>query len=182
MLQHMHKLIHLIIKTLLEGTWYYLHIRIKNKNSDRQNNFPIVKFWQNCLPALNPMPLLLYRFNSVAKKTNMLSISNKGKSGDIRIPTVMVFIFPDGYSESNIFYGQHANIVCLAWSPDKERFASGGMYMIVYVWTLNNSNTWVKIQDAHQLHHISLAWLVQHTLLTISHNCLQRTLPLDRAN
>lgn len=158
------------------------HIRIKNKNSDRQNNFPIVKFQQNCLLALNPMPPPLYCFNSLAKKTNMLSISNKGKSGDIKIPIVMVFSFPNDYSESNIFYRQHANITCLAWSPVKEHFASCGMYMIVYVWALNNLNTRVKIQDAHQLHHISLAWLVQHTLLTISHNCLQRTLPLDRAN
>lgn len=128
------------------------------------------------------MPLPLYHFNSMAKKTNMLNINNKGKSGDISILTVMVFSFSDGYSESTIFLWTTCKYYLSGWSPDKEHFASCGMYMIVNIWTLNKPNTRVKIQDAHKLHHISLAWMVQHMLLTISHSCLQRTLPLDRAN
>lgn len=49
-----------------------------------------------------------------------------------------------------MFYGHHAKIVCLAWSPDNEHFASGGMDMMVYVWTLSDPETRVKIQgDSH---------------------------------
>uniref|UniRef100_F7CZ45 WD repeat domain 1 n=1 Tax=Callithrix jacchus TaxID=9483 RepID=F7CZ45_CALJA len=59
---------------------------------------------------------------------------------------VTVFSVADGYSENNVFYGHHAKIVCLAWSPDNEHFASGGMDMMVYVWTLSDPETRVKIQ------------------------------------
>ncbi|CAD7675915.1 unnamed protein product [Nyctereutes procyonoides] len=84
---------------------------------------------------------------------------------------VTVFSVADGYSENNVFYGHHAKIVCLAWSPDNEHFASGGMDMMVYVWTLSDPETRVKIQDAHRLHHVSsLAWLDEHTLVTTSHD------------
>lgn len=84
---------------------------------------------------------------------------------------VTVFNVADGYSENNVFYGHHAKIVCLAWSPDNEHFASGGMDMMVYVWTLSDPETKVKIQDAHRLHHVSsLAWLDEHTLVTTSHD------------
>lgn len=48
--------------------------------------------------------------------------------------------------EHNVFYGHHAKIVCLAWSPDNEHLASGGMDMMVYVWTLSDPETRVKIQ------------------------------------
>ncbi|XP_074085893.1 WD repeat-containing protein 1 [Macrotis lagotis] len=84
---------------------------------------------------------------------------------------VTVFSVADGYSENNVFYGHHAKIVCIAWSPDNEHFASGGMDMMVYVWTLSDPETRVKIQDAHRLHHVSsLAWLDEHTLVTTSHD------------
>ncbi|TFK05963.1 B-cell lymphoma 6 protein [Platysternon megacephalum] len=84
---------------------------------------------------------------------------------------VTVFSVADGYAEHNIFYGHHAKIVCLAWSPDNEHFASGGMDMMVYVWTLSDPETRVKIPDAHRLHHVSsLAWLDEHTLITTSHD------------
>ncbi|KAF5927016.1 hypothetical protein HPG69_001649 [Diceros bicornis minor] len=84
---------------------------------------------------------------------------------------VTVFSVADGYSENNLFYGHHAKIVCLAWSPDNEHFASGGMDMMVYVWTLSDPETRIKIQDAHRLHHVSsLAWLDEHTLVTTSHD------------
>ncbi|KAK1346057.1 hypothetical protein QTO34_008526 [Cnephaeus nilssonii] len=84
---------------------------------------------------------------------------------------VTVFSVADGYAENNVFYGHHAKIVCLAWSPDNEHFASGGMDMMVYVWTLSDPETRVKIQDAHRLHHVSsLAWLDEHTLVTTSHD------------
>ncbi|CAM5109721.1 unnamed protein product [Eretmochelys imbricata] len=84
---------------------------------------------------------------------------------------VTVFSVADGYAEHNVFYGHHAKIVCLAWSPDNEHFASGGMDMMVYVWTLSDPETRVKIPDAHRLHHVSsLAWLDEHTLVTTSHD------------
>lgn len=47
--------------------------------------------------------------------------------------------------EHNVFYGHHAKIVCIAWSPDNEHFASGGMDMMVYVWTVSDPETRVKI-------------------------------------
>ncbi|KAL8207615.1 UNVERIFIED_CONTAM: WD repeat-containing protein 1 [Gekko kuhli] len=84
---------------------------------------------------------------------------------------VTVFSVADGYAEHNVFYGHHAKIVCIAWSPDNEHFASGGMDMMVYVWTLSDPETRVKIPDAHRLHHVSsLAWLDEHTLVTTSHD------------
>uniref|UniRef100_A0A1W7RBK5 WD repeat-containing protein 1 n=1 Tax=Agkistrodon contortrix contortrix TaxID=8713 RepID=A0A1W7RBK5_AGKCO len=84
---------------------------------------------------------------------------------------VTVFSIADGYGEHNVFYGHHAKIVCVAWSPDNEHFATGGMDMLVNVWTLNDPETRVKIPDAHRLHHISgLAWLDEHTLVTTSHD------------
>ncbi|KAJ6659379.1 hypothetical protein lerEdw1_019111 [Lerista edwardsae] len=84
---------------------------------------------------------------------------------------VTVFSVADGYAEHNVFYGHHAKIVCIAWSPDNEHFASGGMDMMVYVWTLSDPETRVKIPDSHRLHHVSsLAWLDEHTLVTTSHD------------
>ncbi|KAK9399046.1 WD repeat-containing protein 1 [Crotalus adamanteus] len=84
---------------------------------------------------------------------------------------VTVFSIADGYGEHNVFYGHHAKIVCVAWSPDNEHFATGGMDMLVNVWTLNDPETRIKIPDAHRLHHISgLAWLDEHTLVTTSHD------------
>ncbi|KAJ7398196.1 WD repeat-containing protein 1 [Pitangus sulphuratus] len=84
---------------------------------------------------------------------------------------VTVFSVADGYAEHNVFYGHHAKVVCLAWSPDNEHFASGGMDMMVYVWTVSDPETRVKIPDAHRLHHVSgLAWLDEHTLVTTSHD------------
>lgn len=45
----------------------------------------------------------------------------------------------------NEFYGHHAKPVTLAWSPDNEHFATGGMDMMVYVWTIGDSDKRVKI-------------------------------------
>lgn len=84
---------------------------------------------------------------------------------------VTVFTVADAYKEKNEFYGHHAKIVCLAWSPDNEHFATGGMDMLVYVWTVSNPDKRIKIPDAHRLHHISgLAWLNANTLVTTSHD------------
>ncbi|XP_069046437.1 WD repeat-containing protein 1 [Lepisosteus oculatus] len=85
---------------------------------------------------------------------------------------ITVFTVADGYAEKNAFYGHHAKVVCLAWSPDNERFASGGMDMMVFIWTVNDADKRLKIPDAHRLHHVSgLAWLDEHTLVTTSHDC-----------
>ncbi|KPP74759.1 WD repeat-containing protein 1-like [Scleropages formosus] len=84
---------------------------------------------------------------------------------------ITVFSVADGYTGKNEFYGHHAKVICLAWSPDNEHFASGGMDMLVYLWTVNNADKRIKIPDAHRLHHISgLAWLDEHTLVTTSHD------------
>lgn len=84
---------------------------------------------------------------------------------------ITVFTVADNYAIKNDFYGHHAKVVCLAWSPDNDHFASGGMDMMVYVWTVNDADKRIKIPDAHRLHHVSgLAWLDEHTLVTTSHD------------
>uniref|UniRef100_A0A8C6PZM7 WD repeat domain 1 n=1 Tax=Nothobranchius furzeri TaxID=105023 RepID=A0A8C6PZM7_NOTFU len=82
-----------------------------------------------------------------------------------------VFIVADGYSVKNEFYGHHAKPVTLAWSPDNEHFATGGMDMMVYIWTVSDPDQRIKLPDAHRLHHVSgLAWIDEHTLVTTSHD------------
>ncbi|MGH0163096.1 UNVERIFIED_CONTAM: hypothetical protein FKN15_044300 [Acipenser sinensis] len=84
---------------------------------------------------------------------------------------VTVFTVADGYAEKGVFYGHHAKVVCIAWSPDNEHFATGGMDMMVSVWTVSNSDTRIKMPDAHRMHHVSsVAWLDEHTLITTSHD------------
>uniref|UniRef100_A0A9J7YZ34 WD repeat domain 1 n=1 Tax=Cyprinus carpio carpio TaxID=630221 RepID=A0A9J7YZ34_CYPCA len=84
---------------------------------------------------------------------------------------ISVFTVADGYTEKSEFYGHHAKVVCLSWSPDNERFATGGMDMMVYVWTVSDPDKRIKIPDAHRLHHVSgLAWLNPNTLVTTSHD------------
>ncbi|XP_053095340.1 WD repeat-containing protein 1 [Pangasianodon hypophthalmus] len=93
-----------------------------------------------------------------------LAVSNEKK-------VIIVYTVADGYAVKNEFYGHHAKVVCLSWSPDNDHFASGGMDMMVYVWTASNPDNRIKIPDAHRLHHISsLAWLDEHTLVTTSHD------------
>ncbi|XP_072262540.1 WD repeat-containing protein 1 isoform X1 [Pyxicephalus adspersus] len=84
---------------------------------------------------------------------------------------VTVFSVADGYAEKDKFYGHHAKVVCVAWSPDNEHFASGGMDMMVFVWTLSDPDKRIKMPDTHRLHHVTaLAWLDEHTLATVSHD------------
>ncbi|MCJ8739577.1 hypothetical protein PDJAM_G00048780 [Pangasius djambal] len=84
---------------------------------------------------------------------------------------IIVYTVADGYAVKNEFYGHHAKVVCLSWSPDNDHFASGGMDMMVYVWTVSNPDKRIKIPDAHRLHHVSsLAWLDEHTIVTTSHD------------
>ncbi|XP_028657651.1 WD repeat-containing protein 1 [Erpetoichthys calabaricus] len=84
---------------------------------------------------------------------------------------VKVFTVADGYAEKNTFYGHHAKIVCLAWSPDNEHFATGGMDMMVFVWTVSNADARIKMPDTHRLHHVcSVGWLNEHTVVTTSHD------------
>ncbi|XP_066499008.1 WD repeat-containing protein 1 [Hoplias malabaricus] len=84
---------------------------------------------------------------------------------------ITVFTVADGYAVKNDFYGHHAKVLCLAWSPDNDHFASGGMDMMVYVWTVNDADKRIKIPDSHRLHHVSgLAWLNENTLITTSHD------------
>uniref|UniRef100_A0A667X1Q9 WD repeat domain 1 n=1 Tax=Myripristis murdjan TaxID=586833 RepID=A0A667X1Q9_9TELE len=82
---------------------------------------------------------------------------------------VTVFSVADGYSVKNDFYGHHAKIMTVAWSPDNEHFASSGMDNMVYVWTVSDADTRIKLPDTHRLHHVSgLAWIDEHTLVTTS--------------
>ncbi|XP_075608597.1 WD repeat-containing protein 1 [Balearica regulorum gibbericeps] len=126
----------------------------------------------------------LYSIQGTSLKNDDKSLEAKGPVTDLAYShdgaflavcdankVVTVFSVTDGYAEHNVFYGHHAKIVCIAWSPDNEHFASGGMDMMVYVWTVSDPETRVKIPDAHRLHHVSgLAWLDEHTLVTTSHD------------
>ncbi|KAM7401758.1 hypothetical protein PAMP_017046 [Pampus punctatissimus] len=81
------------------------------------------------------------------------------------------FNVADGYSVKNEFYGHHAKPVTLAWSPDNEHFATGGMDMMVFIWTVGDADKRIKLPDTHRLHHVSgLAWIDEHTLVTTSHD------------
>nr|XP_061788708.1 WD repeat-containing protein 1-like isoform X2 [Nerophis lumbriciformis] len=81
------------------------------------------------------------------------------------------FSVADNYSVKNVFYGHHAKPVTLAWSPDNEHFATGGMDMMVYIWTVSDADKRIKLSDCHRLHHVSgLAWTDANTLVTTSHD------------
>ncbi|XP_068451220.1 WD repeat-containing protein 1 [Clinocottus analis] len=81
------------------------------------------------------------------------------------------FTVADNYSVKNEYHGHHAKPVTLAWSPDNEHFATGGMDMNVFIWTLSDSDKRIKLPDTHRLHHVSgLAWVDAHTLVTTSHD------------
>ncbi|XP_048389488.2 WD repeat-containing protein 1 [Stegostoma tigrinum] len=82
-----------------------------------------------------------------------------------------VFTVADNYKEEDSFYGHHAKVLCIAWSPDNQHFATGGMDGLVFIWTLKDQNKIFKIPDAHRLYHISgVSWLDEHTLVTTSHD------------
>ncbi|KAM9799488.1 WD repeat-containing protein 1 [Syngnathus typhle] len=88
---------------------------------------------------------------------------------DKRVATA--FSVADGYSVKNEFYGHHAKPVSLAWAPDNEHFATGGMDMMVYIWTIGDEDKRVKLPDCHKLHHVSgLSWIDANTLVTTSHD------------
>ncbi|TNN44679.1 WD repeat-containing protein 1-A [Liparis tanakae] len=83
----------------------------------------------------------------------------------------MAFTVADNYSLKNEYHGHHAKPVTLAWSPDNQHFATGGMDMIVFIWNIDDSDRRIKLADAHRLHHVSgLAWVDEHTLVTTSHD------------
>ncbi|GLD73197.1 WD repeat-containing protein 1 [Lates japonicus] len=82
-----------------------------------------------------------------------------------------VYSVADGHSVKQEFYGHHAKPVTLAWSPDNEHFATGGMDMMVYIWTVADADQRIKLPDTHRLHHVSgLVWIDEHTLVTASHD------------
>lgn len=45
----------------------------------------------------------------------------------------------------NEYYAHHAKPVSLAWCPDNEHFATGGMDMMVYVWAVSDSEKRIKL-------------------------------------
>ncbi|PKU45168.1 wd repeat-containing protein hypothetical protein [Limosa lapponica baueri] len=105
----------------------------------------------------------LYSIQGTSLKSDEKSLEAKGPVTDLAYShdgaflavcdankVVTVFSVTDGYAEHNVFYGHHAKIVCIAWSPDNEHFASGGMDMMVYVWTVSDPETRVKIPDTRR--------------------------------
>lgn len=84
---------------------------------------------------------------------------------------VSAFCVADGYSKTGMFYGHYAKALCIAWSPDNQHFATAGMDMVVFVWTVSDPDERIKMPDCHRLHHVSsLAWLDEHTLVTTSYD------------
>lgn len=45
----------------------------------------------------------------------------------------------------NEYYAHHAKPVSLAWCPDNEHFATGGMDMMVYVWAVSDADKRIKL-------------------------------------
>ncbi|XP_043919457.1 WD repeat-containing protein 1 [Protopterus annectens] len=73
--------------------------------------------------------------------------------------------------KTGMFYGHYAKALCIAWSPDNQHFATAGMDMVVFVWTVSDPDERIKMPDCHRLHHVSsLAWLDEHTLVTTSYD------------
>lgn len=60
------------------------------------------------------------------------------------------FFFP--HQNKTEYYGHHAKPVSLAWSPDNEHFATGGMDMMVYVWTVGDADKRIKIPGRPIVH------------------------------
>uniref|UniRef100_UPI00398EB143 WD repeat-containing protein 1 n=1 Tax=Pristiophorus japonicus TaxID=55135 RepID=UPI00398EB143 len=84
---------------------------------------------------------------------------------------VTVFTVADEYKKENDYYGHHAKVACIGWSPDSQHFATGGMDGLVFIWTLSDPHKRFKISDTHRLYHVScIAWLDEHTLVTTSHD------------
>ncbi|XP_038647578.1 WD repeat-containing protein 1 [Scyliorhinus canicula] len=82
---------------------------------------------------------------------------------------ITVFDVADGYKEEGAYYGHHAKVLCISWSPDNQHFATGGMDGLVFIWTLKDQNKLFKMPDAHRLYHVNcIAWLDEHTLVTSS--------------
>lgn len=55
------------------------------------------------------------------------------------------FVFFPSYQVKNEHYGHHAKPVSLAWSPDNEHFATGGMDMMVFIWTVSDADKRIKL-------------------------------------
>ncbi|KAF5901470.1 WD repeat-containing protein 1, partial [Clarias magur] len=73
-----------------------------------------------------------------SKDGAFLAASNEKK-------VIVVYTVADGYKVKNEFYGHHAKVVCLSWNPDSDHFASGGMDMMVYVWSISDPEKRIKI-------------------------------------
>lgn len=43
------------------------------------------------------------------------------------------------------YYSHHAKPVSLAWSPDNDHFATGGMDMMVYIWSVSDPEKKIKV-------------------------------------
>lgn len=69
----------------------------------------------------------------------------------LSIHFIFFFLFKKNYflffplKVKNEFYGHHAKPVSLAWSPDNEHFATGGMDMMVYVWAVDDADKRIKL-------------------------------------
>ncbi|KAI3370335.1 hypothetical protein L3Q82_025110, partial [Scortum barcoo] len=87
----------------------------------------------------------------------------------------IVYDVADGYSLKNQFYGHHAKPVCLAWSPDNEHFATGGMDMMVFVWTVSDADARIKLPGCglflnwyqHEYKSVHICVFVLHQPITV---------------
>ncbi|KAF3856033.1 hypothetical protein F7725_016756 [Dissostichus mawsoni] len=71
------------------------------------------------------------------------------------------------FTVKNNFYGHHAKPVTLAWSPDNEHFATGGMDMMVFIWTVSDPDKRIKVPGRpHTCTHSCLACTQTYTALS----------------
>ena len=60
----------------------------------------------------------------------------------------------------------------LAWSPDNEHFATGGMDMMVFIWTVSDPDKRIKVPGRpHTCTHSCLAGTQTYTALYILKRC-----------
>lgn len=87
---------------------------------------------------------------------------------------VTVFNSTD-YSKDREYQRHTARVTCLAWSPDSNHLASGGLDTNVFVYKLDKKEEYVSIRGAHPQGVVSrVTWLDNNRLASVGHDCCIR--------
>lgn len=95
---------------------------------------------------------------------------------------VIVYTLPD-YSvmETGPWASHTARVCTIAWSPDSQCIASGGLDTNIYVWNVTNPRTRVAQMHAHGQSKVSrVVWLDNERVLSVGDDCNTRTFNVTR--